>query len=85
MFLVNQNFNVACLFTPSFGVWDLPQIDLVRSIRHVCLDLCPKVRWIETKDSIIEGKADVHLPSDFEQLANLQPPATVTIRINSRH
>ncbi|CAG5166281.1 uncharacterized protein ALTATR162_LOCUS6904 [Alternaria atra] len=85
MFLINQDFNVACLFTSSFRVWDLAHLDLVRSIRHVCFDLCPKVQWMETKDSTIEGKADVRLPSDFEQLANLQPPATVTIRINSRH
>ncbi|KAI4618863.1 hypothetical protein J4E83_005814 [Alternaria metachromatica] len=68
---------VACLFRNES--WELPDLDPAPLIRHVYMALYPRGRWDNMWDGFVETGKELHLPSDFEQLAKLQQPATFTI------
>ena len=68
---------VACLFRNES--WELPDLDPAPLIRHVYMTLNPRERWDNMWDEFVETGKELHLPSDFEQLAKLQQPATFTI------
>ena len=65
--------------------WALPELDPARLIRHVYMTLAPRDRQNNIRYQAVEARDELLLPSDLEQLAKLQQPATFTIGIYLGH
>ena len=83
VFKLQGDSDVACLFRNK--TWrDLPDLDTTRWIRHVYMQVTPR-DFTAGMEKTLEAGEELVLPSDFEQLAKLEHPATFTIGISFEH
>jgi hypothetical protein len=78
-FDVDYHSDVVNLFNSCDIVWGLPDLDLIRHVRHVKVSILP-----EDGSGSSWCISETGLPKNFEQLTKLKNPATFTVKLDMR-
>jgi len=77
IFHLNLNSDGRGLYDTGKNIWNLPNLDFVRHMRHVQVEICPP--YVEQD----EGSIDLEgMPEGWQYLYKLQRPATLALKVD---